>query len=85
MHATGDYIANGSDFSSSKWSQTTEFYLDKIQNDLTSDKWTGIFEALYRLRESDAHKNQVQTGAPLSPQPHEALLADDPPTPPASG
>ena len=81
MHITGDYIAHGSEFSSSKWSQTTEFYLDKIKHDLMSDSWTGIFKALHRLQESDAHKNKVHVGAPASPKPREALLLDDPPTP----
>ena len=81
MHLTGDYVAHGSEFSSSKWLPTTEFYLDKIKHDLTGDNWTGIFQALRHLRESDARKNKIQVGAPSSPKPREALLPDDPPSP----
>ena len=51
MHNTGDYIANRSSFSS-KWDKTTKFYLNKIQNDLTADDWTSIFQALHCLQES---------------------------------
>jgi hypothetical protein len=82
MHSTGDYVSGGSEFSSSKWLTTTEFYIDKIQNDLTSNNWTAIFEALHRLQESDIWDEQIQTGAPLVPAQHAALLPDDPPTPP---
>lgn len=82
MHVTGDYIANGSDFSSSKWLPTTKLYLNKIK-DLSSDNWAAIFQALHSLRESDIQADQIQAGAPLSPERHEALLPADPPTPPA--
>ena len=82
MHLSGDYVPNGSDFSSSKWLPTTELYIDKISNDLSSDNWTSIFCALHHLQESDAQHNRVQTGAPLVPVPHQPLLPDDPPTPP---
>lgn len=58
-------------------------YIDKIKNDLTSENWTGIFQALYRLEESDARDSRRQTGAPLVPTPREALLPADPATPPA--
>ena len=54
MHLTGDYVSNSSKFSSSKWLSTAEIYLDKIKNDLTSDNWMSIFQALHRLEESDA-------------------------------
>ena len=54
MHLTGDYVSNSSEFSSSKWLSTAEIYLDKIKNDLTSDNWMSIFQALHRLEESDA-------------------------------
>lgn len=82
MHATGDYVPNGSDFSSSKWHSTTELYLDMIQNDLTSANWTAIFKGLHRLQESDAQDNKIEVGAPLIPKQREALLPADPPTPP---
>jgi len=82
MHVTGDYISNGSEFSSSKWLTATDLYLDKIQNDLTSDNWTAIFQGLHRLQDSRAQDNQIQVGAPLVPKPREALLPADPPTPP---
>ena len=52
MHLTGDYVPNGSDFSSSKWLATTDLYLDKI-NDLTDDNWTAIFQGLCQLQEAD--------------------------------
>ena len=84
MHATGDYIANGSDFSSSKWIHTTNFYLDKIQNDLNSDDWTSIFQGLHRLQESCARDDRVRAGAPSTPKRREPLLPADPPTPPPS-
>ena len=80
MHLTGDYISNSSDFSSSKWLPTTEMYLDKIKNDLTSDNWTAIFQALHRLEESDTQESRIQIGAPLVPVQREALLPADPPT-----
>ena len=82
MHLTGDYVSSASDFSSSKWHATTEFYTDKIQNDLTGDNWTTIFKALHRLEDSNMQATQVQTGAPLIPKQREALLPADPPTPP---
>ena len=82
MHLTGDYVSNGCDFSSSKWLATTSLYLDKIQHDLTSDSWTAIFRALHRLQEARARDELVQIGAPLVPNQREALLPDDPPTPP---
>ena len=82
MHLTGDYVPSGSNFSSSKWLATTNLYLDKIQNDLTSDNWTAIFQALHHLEEADERDNQIEIGAPLVPKEHEALLPADPPTPP---
>jgi hypothetical protein len=84
MHSTGDYVPNGSDFSSSRWHSTTEYYIDKIKHDLTSDNWTAIFQALHRLEESDLQQDRIQAGAPLVPKQREALLPDDPPTPPPS-
>ena len=81
MHLTGDYIPNGSDFSSSKWLNTTNRYLDKI-HDLTSDNWTTIFQGLDQLQEADERDECVEIGAPLVPKQREALLPDDPPTPP---
>ena len=65
MHLTGDYISDGSDFSSSKWLPPTDLYLDKINNDLTSDNWTAIFQALRCLKEHDTRDNWIQIGAPL--------------------
>lgn len=82
MHLTGDYDSNGTDFSSSKWLPTTELYIDKIKNDLTSDNWTAIFQALRHLEESDAQESRIKIGAPLVPVQREALLPADPPTPP---
>lgn len=82
MHLTGDYVSNGTDFSSSKWLSTTELYIDKIQNDLNSDNWTTIFQALHRLQESRARDDQIQVGAPPIAKQREALLPADPPTPP---
>jgi len=84
MHLTGDYTSNGSDFSSSKWFSTTEMYLDKIQNDLSSDNWTAIYEALDHLQESREKEEQIQVGGPSTPKRREALLLADPPTPPHS-
>jgi hypothetical protein len=83
MHLTGDYVSNGCDFSSLKWLATTSQYLDKIQNDLTSESWTAIFQALHRLQESRTRDDQIQIGAPSVPMQREALLPADPPTPPA--
>lgn len=83
MHNTGDYLSGGSDFSSSKWINTTNFYLDKITVDLTSTDWTSIFQALHRLQESNARDEQIERGAPLVPRQREALLPADPPTLPA--
>ena len=82
MHLTGDYVANGSGFSSSKWLSSTELYVDQIENDLTSDIWTAIFQALHRLKESDARDEQIQIGAPLVPRQREPLLRADSSTPP---
>ena len=53
MHLTGDYVSSASDFSSSKWHATTEFYTDKIQNNLTGDNWTTIHKALHHLKDSN--------------------------------
>ena len=83
MHLTGDYISNGSDFSLSKWLKTTELYLDMIENDLTGDNWTVIFQALHCLQESDKQDGQVQVGALLTPKQHISLLPANPPTPPS--
>ena len=83
MHLTGDYVSHGSDFSSSKWLPLTDLYLDKINNDLTSDNWTAIFQALRRLEEHDARDDRIQIGAPLTQTQREALLPADPPTPPS--
>ena len=83
MHLTGDYVANGSEFSSSKWLSVTNTYLDKIQNDLSSDNWTAIFEGLHRLEESRAQDEQIQVGAPPVATQRAALLPADPPTPPS--
>ena len=85
MHLTGDYVPNGSEFSSSKWLTTTDLYLDKIQNDLMSENWTAIFQGLHRLHESHERDDQIQTGAPLIPKQRDALLPADPPTPPPLG
>lgn len=84
MHLTGDYIPSGSGFSSSKWLSSTELYADQIENDLTSENWTAIFQALHQLRESDAQDDQVQIGAPLARKQREPLLPADPSTPPPS-
>ena len=83
MHLTGDYVSNGSEFSSSRWLATTDYYLDKIQNDLTSDNWTAIYQGLHHLDESRVQADQVQSGAPLVPKQRDALLPADPPTPPS--
>lgn len=82
MHLTGDYMSNGSEFSSSKWHETTEFYMDKIEYDLSGDNWTAIFRALQDLQESRARDERVQVGGPLVPRQRDALLPSDPPTPP---
>ena len=82
MHLTGDYVSNSSEFSSSKWLSTAEIYLNKIKNNLTSDNWMSIFQALHHLEESDARDDRIQIGAPLLPSQHEALLPADPVTPP---
>ena len=80
MHRTGDYISGGSDFSS-KWLPNTEVLIDKIQNDLTSDNWTAIFQALHHLRESRERDERIEVGAPLVPKQREALLPADPSSP----
>lgn len=82
MHQTGDYVTDGGDFSASKWLSTTNLYLDKIKNDLTSENWTGIFQALTRLQETRAQDERADIGAPLVPREREAFLPADPPTPP---
>ena len=81
MHVTSDYMSSSTDFSS-KWTQTTNFYLDKIQNDLTSENWTAIFQALHHTQESRIQGECIQTSAPVVPQPRQALLPANPPTPP---
>lgn len=81
MHSTGDYVSGGSEFSSSKWLTATNLYLEMIENDLTSDNWTAIFQALHGLYESDARDDRVQVGAPPTPKKREALLPADPLTP----
>lgn len=82
MHATGDYILSGSDFSTTNCLRATNFYLDKIQHDLSSDDWTSIFQALHDFQESHARDERVQVGAPSTPVQREPLLPADPPTPP---
>lgn len=82
MHVTGDYVSDGSEFSTSNWLPTTNMYIDKIQNDLSSDNWTAIFQGLHRLQESQAQDAQIQAGAPLVAKEREPLLPADPPTPP---
>ena len=82
MHLTGDYVSNGSDFSSSKWLPTTELYLEMIENDLTGENWTMIFQALHQLQESDTRDGRVEVGAPLTPKQRVSLLPADPLTPP---
>jgi hypothetical protein len=47
MNLTGDHVDDRSEFSASKWLATTNFYLEKIQHDLTSKDWTEIFQALH--------------------------------------
>ena len=81
MHLTGDYVANDSSFSSTKWLPTTDFYLEKIQNDLSSENWTAIFQALHDLKESCARDERIKVGAPSTPEQREVLLPEDPPTP----
>lgn len=81
MHSSGDYNSNSSNFSS-KLLSTTEMYLDKIQNDLTSDNWTAIFQAMHSLQESRARDEWIQVGGPLVPKQRDALLPADPPSPP---
>ena len=81
MHSSGDYISNSSNFSS-KWASTTDMYLDKIQNDLTADNWTAIFQAMHSLQESRAREEQIQVGGPLVPKQRNTLLPADPPSPP---
>jgi hypothetical protein len=82
MHLSGDYVSNSSEFSSSKWLQTTELYIDKIKNDLTSDNWTAIFQALHHLEETRTREEQTEAGAPSTPKARKALLPADPPSPP---
>ena len=84
MHITGDYISNGSDFSSSKWLSMTDRYLEMIENDLTGDNWTAIFQALHSLHKSDARDDLIQVGGPLTPKQCISLLPADPSTPPPS-
>ncbi|KAF9644188.1 hypothetical protein BDM02DRAFT_3122280 [Thelephora ganbajun] len=55
-------------------------YLNKIRNNLTDNSWRAIFDVLYQLQETHAHKAQVEAGMAL--EEHEPLLPDDPPTPP---
>ena len=81
MHSSGDYNSNSSNFSS-KLLSTTEMYLDKIQNDLTSDNWTAIFQAMHSLQESHVRDEWIQVGGPLVPKQRDALLPADPPSPP---
>lgn len=82
MHLTGDYVSGSNDFSSSKWLAITDLYLEKIQEDLTSDNWTGIFQGLHCLASADEQDSKIEIGAPLVPRQREALLPADPPTPP---
>ena len=84
MHLTGDYISGSSEFSSTRWISTTDLYLDKIQNDLSSDNWTAIFQSLHHLQESREKDRQIKAGAPPVPIQREALLPADPPSPPRS-
>ena len=82
MHLTGDYVSNGSDFLSSRWLPVTELYLEMIENDLTGENWTSIFQALCQLQESNARDGRVEVGAPLTPKQCVSLLPADPLTPP---
>ena len=82
MHITGDYISNGSDFSSSKWLSMMDLYLEMIENDLTGDNWTAIFQALHSLHESNARDDCIQVGGTLTPKQRISLLPADPSTPP---
>ena len=82
MHKTGDYVTNGGDFLASKRLPTTNLYLNKIQNDLTSESWTAIFRALIRLQEARAQDEQADVGAPLVLRERQVFLPADPPTPP---
>jgi len=59
-----------------------QLYLDKIQNDLNSDNWMAIFQALHHLQEVHARDEQIEIGGPSVPKQCEALLSADPPTPP---
>ena len=83
MHITGDYILSGSDFSTANCIKATNFYLDKIQNNLDSDNWTSIFQALHHFQESCTHEERVRVGAPTTLKQREPLLPADPLTPPA--
>ena len=83
MHLTGDYVSGGSNFSLLKWLTATDHYLDMIQNDLSSDNWTAIFQVLCHLQDAREKAEKVQVGAPQTPWPCIALLPPDPPTPPA--
>ena len=80
MHLSGVYVTSGSEFSLSKWLSVTELYLEMIKNDLMSDDWTAIFQALHCLQDTNTQDNCVQVGAPLTPKQHELLLPADPPT-----
>ena len=82
MHLTRDYVSNGSDFSLSRWLPVTELYLKMIENNLTGENWTSIFQALCQLQESDAQDGHVEVGAPLTPKQCVLLLPANPLTPP---
>jgi hypothetical protein len=81
LHRTGDYLSSSNEFSTTNWLRTTNMYLDKIQNDLTSDNWSAIFKALHQLEDSCARAAQVEAGV-TAPEDREPLLPADPPTPP---
>ena len=80
LHRTGDYVRIGNDFSASNWLRSTNTFVHKIKT-LTSENWTGIFDALHRLRDADTQTARIKVGAVVQEE-HEPLLPDDPPSSP---
>ena len=82
MHRTGDFIALPNEFSATNWDKSTRTFMDMIEQDLTDSDWEGIFKALHNLNNSRVKMARVSVGAPAEEPVREALLPDDPPSPP---
>ena len=82
MHCTGDFVHLPNEFSATKWAQSTQSFLDIIENDLTDNDWKEIFGSLHKLSKSQVRAARVRFSLPAEETTREVLLPVDPPTPP---